>query len=284
MRELRRHRAAIKIVRVLHGFGFAGLILFRFDRGLMDIRAVKFRVRHEWRLGGLLSPSGTGTGAAVLMLHGFPGVLKNEDLAADLCRRGHVVFMPYYGGCWGSPGRFTIRGAFDDARAGLALLSRYHRVRAGRVGILGYSFGGWAALRMASESRVAAVAALAPAVPQGTESLDPRYMRRNSKAVNIPSLGAVLREYAAESGRDRPELYLPRISPAPLLVVQGLKDRLVRPEATARLWARASHPKKLAEFPYEDHELHGDRPAVAAEVCGWLDARLRTVAARPNVT
>ncbi len=89
----------------------------------MDIRTVKFRVRHEWRLGGLYSPSGAGTGPAVLMLHGFPGLLKNEDMAAELCRRGLTVFMPYYGGCWGSPGRFSVRGAFDDARAALRPLS-----------------------------------------------------------------------------------------------------------------------------------------------------------------
>jgi esterase/lipase len=235
---------------------------------------VKFRVRHEWRLGGLYIPSGAGTDAAVLMLHGFPGVLKNEDIAADLCRRGLTVFMPFYGGCWGSPGRFSLKGAFDDARTALRLLSRYRRVDERRIGILGYSFGGWTALRMASETPVAAVAALAPAVPYGDGASEARYLRRNAKVVNIASLNDLWKEYEAESRRERPDVYLPRIWPTPLLIVQGLKDRLVRPESSAKLWALAEQPKKLAAFPHEDHEFQHDRAAVTAEVCGWLESRL----------
>jgi uncharacterized protein len=208
------------------------------------------------------------------MLHGFPGLLKNEDIAAELCRRGLTVFMPFYGGCWGSPGRFSVRGAFDDARAALRLLSRYRRVDAGRIGVLGYSLGGWAALRLASEFEVAAVAALAPAVPHGNEAADARYLRRNAKVVSIRSIGEVWEEYAAFSREDRPEDYLPSISPAPLLIVQGLRDRLVRPESAARLWSLAAQPKKLLAFPDEDHEFQKDRPAVTAAVCGWFESRL----------
>ena len=210
-----------------------------------------------------------------MMLHGFPGLLKNEDIAAELCRRGVTAFMPFYGGCWGSPGRFSVRGAFDDARAGLRLLSRYRRVDAGRIGLMGYSFGGWVALRLASETPVAAVAALAPAVPNGNLAAEARYLRRNAKAVNIPSLGDVWKEYAAEAGKDRPDVYLPLIAPAPLLVVQGLKDRPVPAEATAKLWALAAQPKQLVAFPDEEHEFQNDRTAVTSEVCGWLESRLR---------
>ncbi|MFI5349181.1 MAG: alpha/beta hydrolase family protein [Elusimicrobiota bacterium] len=235
---------------------------------------MKFRVGHDWRLGGLYSPPGAGTGAAVLMLHGFPGLLKNEDIAAELCRRGMTVFMPFYGGCWGSSGEFTVRGAFDDARGALRLLSRYHRVDAGRIGLLGYSFGGWAALRLASEIPVAAVAALAPAVPLGNEAANARYLRRNAKAVDIPSVGALWKEYTMECGRDRPEIYLPMIAPAPLLIVQGLKDRDVSPDAAAKLWDLAAQPKKLVALPDEEHEFENDRPAVISELCGWLEARL----------
>ena len=154
----------------------------------MEIRPVKFRVRHEWRIGGLYRPDSPAPGPAVLMLHGFPGVLKNEDMAAELCRRGMTVLMPYYGGCWGSPGSFSVRGSFDDARAGLALLSRYGRVDARRVGLLGYSFGGWAALRLAAEAKVAAVAALAPAVPHGDGAAAARYLRRFGRVVCLGCL------------------------------------------------------------------------------------------------
>jgi len=208
------------------------------------------------------------------MLHGFPGLQKNEDMAAELCRRGLTVFMPFYGGCWGSSGQFSLAGAFEDAWAAFRLLSRYRRVDAARIGILGYSFGGWTALRMASETPVAAVAALAPAVPYGDGAAEARYLRRNSKVVRIASLDDLWKEYESLSRKERPDVYLPRIRPTPLLIVQGLKDRLVSPESSAKLWALAEQPKKLAAFPHEDHEFQHDRAAVSAEVCGWLESKL----------
>ncbi|HEX4047451.1 MAG TPA: alpha/beta fold hydrolase [Elusimicrobiota bacterium] len=208
------------------------------------------------------------------MLHGFPGLLKNEDMAAEFCRRGMTVLAPSYGGCWGSPGCFSIRGAFEDARAALRLLSRYPRVDAGRIGILGYSFGGWAALRLAAEQRVAAAAVLAPAVPHGNFAADARYLRRHAKAVRLGSLEEVWSEYAAVCAEDRPGVYVGAISPAPLLIVQGLRDRLVAPEGAAGLWALAGRPRKLIVFPEEDHEFQNDRRAVVSAVCGWLESNL----------
>ena len=239
----------------------------------MDIRSVKFRVRHEWRVGGLYTPSGAGTGAAVLMLHGFPGVQQNEDIAAELCRRGMTVFMPHFCGCWGSSGQFSIHGLLEDAEAALRLLSRYHHVDSARVGLLGFSLGGWIALKLASQTHVAAVAVLAPAMPRENEAGDAGYLRRNARVVNIPHLDEVWTEYMAAAHEDHPDVYLQRIAPTPVLFVQGLHDRLVPPGASAKLWSLTSWPKNLLELPNEDHEFQNDRPAVIAAVCGWLEAQ-----------
>ncbi len=73
---------------------------------------------------------------------------------------------------------------------------------------------------------------------------------------------------------DRPETYLPRISPAPLLLVEGLRDRLVPAASSARLWSLAAEPRARASFPDEEHEFLNDRPAVISAVCGWLQSRL----------
>jgi uncharacterized protein len=132
----------------------------------MMIRAVKFRVGPEWRVGGLFSPQAAGPVPAVLMLHGFPGVQQNEDIAAELCRRGLAVFMPHFRGSWGSGGCFSVESLYPDAEAALRLLSRYRHVHGRPIGVLGYSAGGWVALRLAAAHRVAAVAVLAPATPR----------------------------------------------------------------------------------------------------------------------
>lgn len=240
----------------------------------MNIRAVKFRVRHEWRVGGLYLPSLAGPAPAVLMLHGFPGVQKNDDLAAELCRRGMTVLMPYFGGCWGSPGRFSLSGLLGDARTALRLLSSYHHVDARRVGVLGYSVGGWVALRLAARARVAALAVMAPALPRENFPADADYLRRNGKVVNIARFDEVWREYLMEAHDDHPDDYVRDIAPTPTLIVSGLRDRVVPPGEARRLWFHAGPPMELLELPHEDHEFQNDRPAVTAAVCGWLEARL----------
>ncbi len=240
----------------------------------MEIRAVKFRVGHEWRVGGLHLPSRAERSAAVLLLHGFPGLQKNDDIAAELSRRGMTAFTPYFRGCWGSGGRFSLHGLLDDARAALRLLSRYRHVDAGRVAVLGVSVGGWIALKLAAETRLAAAAVMAPALPRLDEPADSAYLRRNGKVLNIPDFGEVWREYTDLARHERPDLYVRDIAPTPLLVMQGLQDRLVPPAAARRLWALAGWPKELLELPEEGHEFETDRPAVVSAVCDWLQARL----------
>ena len=240
----------------------------------MDIRAVKFRVGREWRVGGLFSPPRAARTPAVLMLHGFPGVQKNDDIAAELCRRGMTVFTPHFRGCWGSGGRYSLRGLLVDARAALRLLSRYHHVDAARVGVLGCSVGGWVALQLAAETRLAAAAVMAPAWPRDNAPADAAYLRRNGKVLDIPRFDEVWREYLGIAREQRPESYVPNIAPTPLLVMQGLRDRLVPPGAAKRIWSAAGSPKELLEFPDEDHDFQNDRPAVTAAACDWLQAQL----------
>lgn len=245
----------------------------------MEIRAVKFRVGHEWRVGGLYRPSRPGVTPGVLMLHGFPGVQKNEDIAAELCRRGMTVLLPHFRGCWGSEGLFSLAGLRQDALAAFRLLSRYRHVDAGRVGVLGLSVGGWIALRLAASVRVAAAAVLAPALPREDAPAHARYLRRNAKVVRLSRFDEVWSEYRAAAREDDPAAYLRAVAPAPLLVVQGLQDRLVPPGAARRLLSLAAWPKQLLELPNEDHEFQHDRPAVVAAVCGWLQSRLDGAAA-----
>lgn len=240
----------------------------------MEIRAVKFRVRHEWRVGGLYSPPRAVRTPAVLMLHGFPGVQKNDDIAAELCRRGMTVFTPHFRGSWGSSGRYSLHGLLEDASAALRLLSRYRHVDAARVGVIGCSVGGWVALKLSAGTRVAALAVMAPALPRLNAPADAAYLRKNAKVVNIPRFEEVWREYLSIAREERPDEYVRDIAPTPLLVVQGLKDRLVPPGSSQRLWSQAGWPKELLEFPNEDHDFQNDRPAVTAALCDWMQTQL----------
>lgn len=52
----------------------------------------------------------------VIMLHGFPGSARNDDIAHALCRIGCVVMVPHHRGAWGSEGKYLITHCIEDAR------------------------------------------------------------------------------------------------------------------------------------------------------------------------
>ncbi len=240
----------------------------------MNVRAVKFRVGSQWRVGGLYSPRAPGRRPAVLFLHGFPGVQKNEDIAAELCRRGAVGFVPHFGGGWGSAGLFSVTGMLADAQAALRLLRRYRHVDGGRAAVVGLSLGGWAALRLAGAGPLSAVAVMAPAVWPGPPAAALSEARRGARVLNMPPFSRVASDYARAMQAPPPEDYLGRIAPAPLLLVQGLDDTVVPPAATRRVWALAAEPKELVELSGEAHEFQKDRAGAVALVAGWLERRL----------
>ena len=51
----------------------------------------------------------------VILLHGFPGSARNDDLAHTLCRIGCVVLIPHHRGAWGSEGEYLISNCVEDA-------------------------------------------------------------------------------------------------------------------------------------------------------------------------
>jgi pimeloyl-ACP methyl ester carboxylesterase len=113
--------------------------------------------------GVLFLAQGLGPHPNAVILHGFPGSTKNEDLAYAIRRAGWNVLTFQYRGSWGSEGEFSYSGALDDVSAAIAFLEGPNgpggRGLSYQVVLIGHSFGGWAALMTAaSHSKVRAVA------------------------------------------------------------------------------------------------------------------------------
>lgn len=53
----------------------------------------------------------------VIMLHGFPGTARNDDISHALCRIGCVVIVPHNRGAWGSEGKYTITHCIEKPRS-----------------------------------------------------------------------------------------------------------------------------------------------------------------------
>jgi len=91
---------------------------------------------------------------AVLMLHGFPGLEQNQDIAPALQRGGFVSVFFSYRGVWGSHGDYSFSHLVEDALAVLAHLRTHaeeYRIDPSRLYLLGHSMGGFAALNAIAE-------------------------------------------------------------------------------------------------------------------------------------
>jgi pimeloyl-ACP methyl ester carboxylesterase len=122
---------------------------------------------HGTKLNGLLYlAAGPGPHPTAILLHGFPGVERNLDVAQATRRAGWNVLYFHYRGAWGSAGVYSQRHTVEDTLAALNFLratgTTQYRVDPDRIALIGHSMGGACAMAAAIEdSSVQYVAALA---------------------------------------------------------------------------------------------------------------------------
>lgn len=113
--------------------------------------------------------SGAGQHPVVVMLHGFPGIERNIDIAQAMRRAGYTVLVSSYRGASNSQGAFSFTHALEDSQAAVDYLrvpanARRLRVAPDKIVLLGHSMGGWMALATgASDANVRGVIAISAA-------------------------------------------------------------------------------------------------------------------------
>jgi fermentation-respiration switch protein FrsA (DUF1100 family) len=217
----------------------------------------------------LLLQSSEPTSPAVLLLHGFSSSKERmvQSVGRALQQRGVASLaldLPFHGEREGGelPYRNPIalvtawRTAVREARAAIAWLGTQPGIDGARLGVLGYSLGGFLALMTASEEPAVRVITLAAAgdLPNSTP-----YISLLRRAVDP------LRAVRQLAGR-------------PLLLVNGRRDTTTRPEQAERLFARAEEPKELYWY------VGGHWPPASAieYAAGWTVERLRSGTGRAS--
>ena len=182
---------------------------------------------------------------AVVLPHGGPSARDSwgfDWLAQFLASRGYAVIQPNYRGSWGYGEEFLGENAFRDWRTAMSDISASGQLsrqpgdcRPGKLAIVGWSYGGYAALQSASlePTRYKAVVAIAPVT-------DLAMLRRDSDNYTNAK---VTREFIGSDQQNlrqgSPLQNAARIK-SPVLLVHGDKDLNVRSHPQRRDGGSAS--------------------------------------------
>jgi fermentation-respiration switch protein FrsA (DUF1100 family) len=196
------------------------------------------------RLSGWLIPGRPNAGS-VLLMHGVRASrLQMLGRARFLHRQGFTVLLFDFQAHGESPGRAITFGYLEalDARAAFDLLKR--RTPAGRIGVIGLSLGG-----------AAAILAELPADAMILEAVYASFSRavENRLTMRLGTMGRYLAPILVWQVKPRlgfdPEALQPaeRISKLrmPLLLIAGDADRHATLDEAELLYARANEPKHL---------------------------------------
>ena len=224
--------------------------------GLPDAKVLSIATLDGLTLTAWHFPPAMPEGFTVLLLHGNAGNIGHRAGRVRRMRAaGWGVLLLEYRGYGGNPGSPTEDGLISDARAGLAALHGLG-VPANRVLLWGESLGTGLAILLATENTVAAVLLEHP-YTSITDAAQGQYPY-------VPV------RWLIKDGFDSLSL-VGRVT-APILVMQGARDRLVPPVMGRALLAATGAPSDVWVAPgagHEDLAPFGGMEAAVAFVDRW---------------
>ena len=223
----------------------------------IDLVSGRERVPALW-----LEPAGAAAAPAALLLHGFSS--RKEQMAQAMGRallaRGVASLaldLPFHGEREGADREIprnplalvgAWKTAIAESRAAVTWIGAQAGIDATRIGVVGYSLGGFLALMAAAEEERLRVVALAAAgdLPD-----------RTPYAALVRGLVDPLRAAGRLDGR-------------PLLLVNGRRDTTTRPAQAERLFAAALEPKTMKWYDGG----HWPPPAAIDGAAEWVAQQL----------
>ena len=201
--------------------------------------------------GKVYSAQGTAMRPAVLIARVYPDMTSSADLALTLQRAGYNAMLFHYRGAWGMGGSFSLENSFQDLKAAVFFLrsgpkSREMLIDADKVILLGFSFGGPIALRLAAEdAAIRGVLQLDGTDFRGIPGLHGQALAKYAaELITVAIPGAIGRQVLADIAAN-----MPRWDPA--TYAPGLRGKDV-----FLLWASQGHGKEMRDFGPSLHEIY----------------------------
>lgn len=227
--------------------------------------------------------SGAGKHGTVLLLHGFPGTELNLDLARAMQRAGWNVLAIHYRGVWGAPGKFSLAHTVEDSRAALAWLrtpevAAKYRVDTGKLVVLGHSMGGFDAVMLGDDAKVAGFVTISAWDVAGTaEYLDTpakRVANAGEFTDELSYTNASYTELADEIVVNRAlwdwKSRAAKLAGRPALVLSSDDGNGPNDDAIAAAIVAAGGPAPTRVKFVTDHSYNDHRVALATAIVDWL--------------
>lgn len=204
---------------------------------------ISFKNSFGFTLAGILE-GGSKDAPLVILCHGYDSSkdsLSNSSLAAELIKKGLLVFRFDFTGNGGSEGKLeqlTPKQGLDDLKSAVKTLGR------NKFGLYGGSFGGNVAILYALENPVLALALRAPVSDYlwVVEHDEPSY-RRKIWAEQLKDV-----DIYGEVGKIK----------VPVLIVHGDKDDVVPVEQSEKLFESLRCEKRLEIIKDTLHQFRGE--------------------------
>ncbi len=232
---------------------------------LHPVRTIHYKARDGLDIAAVLTlPAGRQTDLPLIVMpHGGPFARDTEEWdwwTQFLADRGYAVIQPNYRGSSGYGTPFTAKGEGqwglamqDDLNDAVTALAKQGIADPKRVCMVGASYGGYAAERAAQRDGTLFRCAISYA---GVSDLS-AMLRYDSKFLMAGVRSDWMRKQAPDLNAVSPVNY-PEQFAIPLLVVHGVKDRVVPVRQSRQLVAKlrkAGKPVEYLEQPLADHHF-----------------------------
>lgn len=225
----------------------------------------------------------------VIMLHGFPGTARNDDISHALCRIGCVVIVPHNRGAWGSQGKYLITNCIEDAvnlaeYAHSKEFTEKYNVDPDQIFHLGHSMGANSALNAGRKlDWIRGIIMLTPYDPtrylnRAKESYF-RSLLEEGKILQSDGINAIYEDVVVNKDEIAHPKAFEQVQDKNMIVIGGTYDS-VSPinEMILPLWKLLENHKtnavqKRLEYPTE-HGLFGRRINVINEIANFIETVL----------
>lgn len=222
-----------------HGLGFENVYFYSADKTRLNGWFIAAESKSEVEIKG-----------TVIHMHGnAQNMTAHWMFASWLPSQGYNVFAFDYRGYGQSEGQPDEQGLFEDSVAAIEYIANREDIAPDKIVVFGQSLGGMLSIAASTvcKQHVKAVVAEAPALSYEEWAFD------MMPELQLPTDDT----YTAES-------YVEQLSPVPLMLLHGTKDKVVPFSHSEQIFALAGEPKQFVAIDNGSHNdamtsKHGDK-------------------------